>query len=69
MARKLPEKKTVVTEDEAEVSGNKVGGSCNVPGCPSDAETRGLCEAHWFTHRGLADEQKNPETGPEVAVP
>lgn len=34
--------------------------TCNVPGCKQDPEFRGLCGAHWMTHRGLADpkEQK-----------
>ncbi|MEV7263981.1 hypothetical protein AB0N38_10560 [Micromonospora aurantiaca] len=27
---------------------------CNVPGCDGSATTRGLCDAHWATHRGFA---------------
>lgn len=28
---------------------------CNVPRCPRTPTTRGLCDAHWATMRGLAD--------------
>lgn len=27
---------------------------CNVPGCHRAPKTRGLCDAHWATHRGYA---------------
>lgn len=43
---------------------------CNVPGCLAEPVTRGLCEAHWCTHRGLADpEDQTPDPGSEVTVP
>jgi hypothetical protein len=50
---------------------------CNVPSCQhrGDDLTRGLCDPHWSTHRGLADpEPTEPkEFGqvphPEVAIP
>lgn len=28
---------------------------CNAPDCGAHPELRGLCPAHWQTHRGLAD--------------
>lgn len=31
---------------------------CVVSGCTEDAEHRGLCEGHWWTHRGLALPEK-----------
>jgi hypothetical protein len=36
--------------------------TCNLPHCrETDDLTRGLCPAHWSTHRGLADEEALPE--------
>lgn len=40
-------------------------GSCKVPGCVNDSEHRGLCEPHWWTHRGLADEDPEGPKAPE----
>lgn len=44
--------------DETVVAGQvpaDLGVSCNLPGCEiTDDLTRGLCPAHWCSHRGLA---------------
>lgn len=56
-----PEPRT--DDTDAELPGRAVGGTCNLPGCPYDAEVRGLCDAHWATHRGLGDPL--PATVPE----
>lgn len=42
---------------------------CNLPGCVLDAVTRGLCDAHWCTHRGLADVEVQDDGPAEVALP
>lgn len=33
---------------------------CNLPGCEEHPETRGLCSAHWQTHRGYAAPKEKP---------
>lgn len=61
-----------VDVEPVEKPGNEVGGSCNLPGCPYDAEVRGLCDAHWGTHRGLADpaeDEPKVKSVPEVTLP
>ncbi|GAA2855345.1 hypothetical protein GCM10010472_10790 [Pseudonocardia halophobica] len=55
----------------AEAKPDAKQGSCKLPGCVHDAAHRGLCEAHWYTHRGLADVDpdapKNEDEGVTVA--
>lgn len=43
--------------------------SCNLPGCTELPTTRGLCEVHWCTHRGLADPEPVVPTTPVEAMP
>ncbi len=43
-----------VAETSAEAPG------CNVPGCTTPAEHRGLCPAHRQTHRGLLGPKEDP---------
>lgn len=37
--------------------------TCNLPGCEEPAVERGLCESHWWTHRGLADPERETSDG------
>jgi hypothetical protein len=67
-----PDVETSAAVEPVEKKGSEVGGTCNLPGCPYDAEVRGLCDAHWGTHRGLAnpaEDEPKSEVGPEVALP
>lgn len=61
-----------VDDRPAEAKADAKQGSCNVAGCVRDAVVRGLCEAHWHTHRGLADVDQDapkPEASAEVTQP
>lgn len=52
---------TTARKPSVQVSGSTVPADlpepshCNVPSCPHEPTTRGLCDAHWSTHRGKAD--------------
>ena len=46
-----PNKKTTPTKT---VSAKTKPETCNVPDCPREPSTDGLCGIHWDTHRGLA---------------
>lgn len=37
--------------------------TCNVPDCVRQPTTRGLCDAHWMSQRGLADPRPTRDEG------
>lgn len=45
---------STATDQAPAAAATAATGPCNVDGCRRDATNRGLCDAHWATHRGFA---------------
>jgi hypothetical protein len=57
--RKRPTRGPANGSTPAPMPAEVVKPTCNVPGCTNEPTTRGLCDPHWATHRGLANPKED----------